>query len=81
MPKILEFAVYYGFFHKSDRTDHEQALFRLKSRSKLVKYYDITKGEFKKKNSIDVYKDIITAAKSLQSLRINKGNKSSNCRV
>ena len=75
MPKILEFAVYYGFFHRSDRTVHEQALFRLKSRSKLVKYYDITKGEFKKKNSIDVYKDIITAAKSLQSLRINKGDR------
>jgi len=75
MPKILEFAVYYGFFHRSDRTVHEQALFRLKSSSKPVNYYDVIKKEFKKKNSIDVYKDILSATKSLKSLGISKGDR------
>ena len=75
MPKILEFAVYYGFFHRSDRTVHEQTLFRLKRSSKPVNYYDIVKGEFKNRNSTDVYNDILAAAKSLRSLGINKGDR------
>lgn len=74
MPKILEFAVYYGFFHRSNRTVHEQTIFRLKSSSKPVNYYDVIKKEFKKKNSIDVYNDILSATKSLKSLGISKGD-------
>lgn len=74
MPKILEFAVYYGFFHRSDRTVHEQVLFRLKGISKPVKYYDVVKGEFIKRSSADVYNDIIKAAKSLKTLGTNKGD-------
>jgi len=33
MPNLLRFAVYNSFFHRSDRTVHEQALFRLESKS------------------------------------------------
>ncbi|MGB9936641.1 MAG: SDR family oxidoreductase [Methanobacterium sp.] len=75
LPKILEFAVYYGFLHRSDRTVHEQALFRLQSRSRPVNYYDIVKGEIKKSSSIDVYNNIIFALKSLQSLEVKKGDR------
>lgn len=75
MPKILEFAVYYGFFHRSDRTVHEQALFRLKSRSKPVSYYDVVNGGFNKRDSRNVYNNVLTAVKSLQSLGINKGDR------
>jgi len=75
MPKILEFALYYGFFHRSDRTVHEQALFRLKSSSRPVNYYDVEKGKFKKRDSNKIYDEIISVVKSLQSLGINKGDR------
>ncbi|MGF7117065.1 AMP-binding protein [Methanobacterium oryzae] len=75
LPKILEFAVYYGFLHRSDRTVHEQALFRLQSRSIPVNYCDIIKGEIKKSSSKDIYKNIIKALKSLQSMGIQKGDR------
>ncbi len=75
MPKILEFAVYYGFFHRSDRTVQEQTLFRLKSSSKPVTYFDVVNGEFRRRSSTDVYDDIIAATKSLKSLGVNKGDR------
>ncbi|HML05494.1 MAG TPA: SDR family oxidoreductase [Methanobacterium sp.] len=75
LPKILEFAVYYGFLHRSDRTVHEQALFRLQRSSMPVNYYDIVKGEIKKSGSINIYQDIIQALKSLQSMGVRKGDR------
>lgn len=75
LPKILEFAVYYGFLHRSDRTVHEQTLFRLQSQSRPVNYYDIVKGEIKNSNSNEIYENIILATKSLQSMGIKKGDR------
>ncbi|MGZ7108336.1 MAG: AMP-binding protein, partial [Methanobacterium sp.] len=75
LPKILEFAVYYGFLHRSDRTVHEQVLFRLQGRSRPVKCNDIVKGGIKCHSPIDIYQDIISATKSLQSKGINKGDR------
>ena len=46
LPNMLNYAVYNGFFHRSERTVHEQVFFRLKSQSRPVKYYDILKGRF-----------------------------------
>lgn len=75
LPRILEFAVYYGFFHRSERTVHEQVLFRLKSRSKPVNYYDIIKGDVKNRQSTEIYKDVRAATKSLKSMGISKGDR------
>lgn len=74
LPKILEFAVYYGFLHRSDRTVHEQVLFRLQ-RSRPVNYYDIVKGEIKESSAADIHRNIISALKSLQSMGIHKGDR------
>jgi long-chain acyl-CoA synthetase len=75
LPKIIEFAVYYGFFHRSERTVHEQILFRLKSRSKPVNYYDIIKGEVKNRESTEIYQDMLAATKSIKSMGISKGDR------
>lgn len=75
LPKILEFAVYYGFFHRSDRTVHEQVLFRLQNGSKPVNYYDIIKGNVKSYQSTEIYQDMIAATRSLKSMGISKGDK------
>ena len=75
MAKILEFAAYYGFLHRSDRTVHEQVLFRLQRSSRPVKYYDIVNGEIKESSSTDIYQNIMSASKALQSMGINKGDR------
>ncbi len=75
LPKLLEFAVYHGFLHRSERTVHEQVLFRLQRSSRPVKYYDIVKGEIKESSATDIYQNIISASKALQSMGVNKGDK------
>ncbi|MEN6554207.1 MAG: SDR family oxidoreductase, partial [Methanobacterium sp.] len=75
LPKLLEFAVYHGFLHRSDRTVHEQVLFRLQRNSRPVKYYDIVKGEIKEFSATDIYQNILSASKALQSMGINKGDR------
>lgn len=75
LPKILEFAIYHGFFHRSDRTVHEQALFRLKSDTNPINYYNIIGNEFEKHFSKEIYQDIISASKSIISMKTSKGDK------
>lgn len=74
LSQILEYAVYYGFFHRSTRTVHEQILYRLKSHTKPVEYIDIIKGKFHRKSAALMYTDIISVMKSLKNLNINKGD-------
>ncbi|MDI6643769.1 MAG: AMP-binding protein [Methanobacteriaceae archaeon] len=75
LPNLLEFAVHYGFFHRSSRTVHEQIIFRLESSSRPVKYYDIINGESIKISSLLVKENIIKAIKSLKYLGIKKGDR------
>ncbi len=75
LPEILEFSVYYGFLHRSDRTVHEQVLFRLQRNSRPVNCYDIVKGEIKKSSSTDICQNIISASKALQGMGISKGDR------
>jgi long-chain acyl-CoA synthetase len=75
LPHLLEYAVYYGFFHRSERTVQEQVLFRLKSRSFPVKLYDVVKGEIKKKPASSMHRDILSAYNSLQNLGLKAGDR------
>lgn len=75
LPKILDYAVYMGFFHRSNRTVHEQVLFRLKSHSRPVDYYDVVDGRFNRRSSLDVRNDMIKAARSLSLMGINPGDR------
>ena len=68
LPEILKYAVYNGFFHRSERTVHEQILFRLKSASRPVNYYDIINSNFKKTAPSDIRIDIINAVNLLKHL-------------
>lgn len=75
LPNILQFAVYMGFFHRSERTVHEQILFRLKSRSRPVEYYDIISGEYKTKLTSEIRQEMFAAARSLSKLGIKPGDR------
>ena len=75
LPNLLQFAVYMGFFHRSNRTVHEQILFRLKSSSLPVNYYDIIDGRVEKKLTSHIHQDILKADQSLGNLGIKKGDR------
>jgi long-chain acyl-CoA synthetase len=75
LPELLKYAVYNGFFHRSKRTVHEQVLFRLKSRSRKVNFYDIEDGNFVEISANDIHRDILAALNSLKVRGIGPGDR------
>jgi long-chain acyl-CoA synthetase len=75
LPNILKYATYMGYLHRSDRTVHEQILFRLKGKSMPVNYYDVYEGQIKKKTGRELRKDIIKATWALKSMGIREGDR------
>lgn len=75
LPNILDYAVYYGFFHRSERTVHEQVLHRLKGRSFPVRYYDITPEGTREKSASQLYTDISSAYHALGELGVKAGDR------
>ncbi len=74
-PRLLQYAVYNSFLHRSDRTVHEQALFRLESKSYPVTYYDIVEGQIVRKTAAEMRSDILAVVGALQSLGIKAGDR------
>jgi long-chain acyl-CoA synthetase len=75
LPQILEYAVYKGFMHRSERTVHEQALFRLASKSRPVKYYDLISGKAIPRSAEEIRHEIEMVASSLAQLGIKPGDR------
>ncbi|HSV49906.1 MAG TPA: AMP-binding protein, partial [Candidatus Acidoferrales bacterium] len=75
MPKLLEYAVYNSFFHRSDRTVHEQVLFRLESQRYPLTYYDIIEGKVVKKTAQEMHQEILAATSALKSYGIGAGDR------
>jgi long-chain acyl-CoA synthetase len=75
LPKLLEYAVYNSFFHRSDRTVHEQALFRLEGKSYPVTYYDIIEGKVVKKAGEEMRREILSAVSALHALGVVPGDR------
>jgi long-chain acyl-CoA synthetase len=75
LPHLLEYAAYNSFFHRSDRTVHEQVMFRLESESHPVTYYDIIEDRIVEKTAAEMRKDIIALANSMSSFGIGPGDR------
>ena len=75
LPKLLEYAVYHGFFHRSDRTVHEQVLFRLESKSHPIAYYDLVEDQVIHRTAADVRQEILTATSALRAMGIAAGDR------
>jgi long-chain acyl-CoA synthetase len=75
MPKLLEFAVYNSFFHRSDRTVHEQVLYRLESKSHPITYYDVLEGRTLKKTAQEMRNEILRATSALKAMDIRVGDR------
>ena len=75
LPPLLDYAVYHGFFHRSERTVHEQVLYRLESKSLPVTYYDIIEDKLVKKTSEEMREEILSAANALQAMGVSAGDR------
>jgi long-chain acyl-CoA synthetase len=75
LERMLEYATYYGFFHRSERTVHEQIVFRMGSQSRPVSYQDIEKGKPIPRDAIHLRSDIFRCASAIRSLGIGPGDK------
>ncbi len=75
LPRLLEYAAYYGFLHRSERTVHEQVLFRLAGRSRPVVYHDIAQGVATTRSAGDVRAEILAAVAGLRAMGVGKGDR------
>lgn len=72
---MMDFAVSRSFMHRSERTVHEQVLFRLRSRSLPVTYYDVIDRHIVKQDSNKVRNEMLAVAAAIKSAGINKGDR------
>jgi long-chain acyl-CoA synthetase len=72
---VVEFAVSKGFMHRSERTIHEQILFRLQSRSLPIVYHDIVDGKVVAYETKVVRSQMLSAAAALMAMGIKKGDR------
>jgi long-chain acyl-CoA synthetase len=75
LPALLEHAVERGFLHRSGRTVHEQAVFRLGSRSLAVRYLDVLGDRVEARTGQAVRDDVRAAAAALRTLGVGVGTR------
>lgn len=75
VPHLLEYATYHSFFHRSDRTVHEQVLFRLGSKSRPITYYDVVGDKMMEKTAAEMQRDILAAANALHQMGMAPGDR------
>ena len=75
MPKLLDYATYNSFFHRTDRTVHEQVLFRLEGKSYPITFYDMVEGESVRKTSEEMRREILAATSALKTYGIRAGDR------
>ncbi len=75
LPRLLEFAAANGFLHRSERTVHEQVLFRLAGKSRPVAYHDVADGTIRSRAAAEVRDEALQAASGLQAMSVRKGDR------
>ena len=73
--RILDFALYNGFLHRSGRTVHEQILFRLGSGSRPVRCFDIVDGKSQERPAAELRREMLAAAASLRAMGVRPGDR------
>jgi long-chain acyl-CoA synthetase len=76
LPTLLEHATSHGFLHRSDRTVHEQVLFRLASRRLPVRFVDVdADGGRTSQPATEVRNEIAAAVAALRTMGIGAGTR------
>jgi long-chain acyl-CoA synthetase len=73
--RLLAFAVYNGFLHRSGRTVHEQILFRLESRSRPVRCFDIIDGKNVERPAAGLRREMLEATNALRAMGVRPGDR------
>jgi len=74
-PQILTYAADHGFMHRSERTVHEQAYFRLSGKSRPVNFYDVIPGQINSRSAEDVGREIEMTASAMDQMGILPGDR------
>ncbi len=75
LPRLLEYAVAHDFLHSSERTAHEQVLYRLRSKQWPVTYYDVTSDGTSVRDTAEVRGDMLKAGAALQARGVKRGDR------
>lgn len=75
LPRLLDYAAYAGFLHRSGRTVHEQVLFRLGQEKRRVAIHDIVEGKVMDVDTATLRRDILRATSALGALEVHKGDR------
>jgi long-chain acyl-CoA synthetase len=75
LPHLLAYAVDAGFMHRSERTVHEQILYRLASKNRPITYHDIRGDRIVTRSGQEVRQDILAAMAALKSLGVVPGDR------
>ena len=75
LPHLLAYAVDAGFMHRSERTVHEQILYRLSSTNRPITYHDIGGTQTVTRSGQEVRQDVLAAMTALKSLGIGPGDR------
>jgi len=75
LPSIMGFAVDLGFMHRSDRTVHEQILFRMKGRTYPVRYFDVYEGKPHARDSREVRAEMLAVAEAMRKMGVGPGDR------
>jgi long-chain acyl-CoA synthetase len=75
LPRMMDYAVYAGFLHRSGRTVQEQVLFRLGHEKRRVACHDIVEGKVVDVDSAALRRDILRATSALGELGVRKGDR------
>jgi long-chain acyl-CoA synthetase len=76
LPTLLEHATSHGFLHRSDRTVHEQVLFRLASRRLPVRFVDVdANGGRTPRSATEVRREIEAAVVALRAMGVGAGTR------
>ena len=70
LPHLLAYAVDAGFMHRSERTVHEQILYRLGNKNRPVTYHDIRGNGIVTRSGQEVRQDVLAAMAALKSLGV-----------
>jgi long-chain acyl-CoA synthetase len=74
-PQLLAYAADHGFMHRSERTVHEQAYFRLSGKTRPVGFHDIVSGKVIDRKPEDVRIEIEAAASLMKKMGILPGDR------
>jgi long-chain acyl-CoA synthetase len=75
LPPLLQYATDHSFLHRSERTVHEQILFRMASVSRPVTCHDLVEGQVLTRDSAELRSEMLVAAAALRALGVAPGDR------